>query len=171
MNSQSTKILVAIVDSLVLIKIQGKANFSVSASFKTVIEELRQKGFIRFKLDLAECPLMDSTFFGVLAGQSLQMTTEASSDGAQKIQLFNTNQRIADALDNMGIAHLFEFCSGVMESANYEESKAGASSKLELTQTSLEAHQTLMSINPSNIAKFKDVAQFLAEDLQKLLQK
>lgn len=37
-----------------------------------------------------------------------------------------------------------------------------------MARTSLEAHQTLMKINPANIPKFKDVAEFLAEDLKKL---
>ena len=38
----------------------------------------------------------------------------------------------------------------------------------EMSQTCLEAHQLLMKINPDNIPKFKDVTQFLAEDLRKL---
>jgi len=38
----------------------------------------------------------------------------------------------------------------------------------QITRTSLEAHQTLMSITPENVARFKDVTQFLAEDLQNL---
>ncbi len=169
MNSQSTKILVAVVDASVLIQIRGKANFSASVGFKTVVQELRQKGFTQFALDLAECPLMDSTFIGVLAGQRLNMDSASSSKSC--IKLFNASQRIQEALDNMGIAHFFEFCSGVLGGTNYVETATQASSKLELTQTSLEAHQTLMSVNPANVAKFKDVAQFLAEDLQKLLNK
>ena len=38
----------------------------------------------------------------------------------------------------------------------------------EITRTSLEAHQTLMAMNPENVARFKDVTQFLAEDLKSL---
>ena len=37
----------------------------------------------------------------------------------------------------------------------------------ELTRACLEAHQTLMDLNPANAAKFKDVAQFLAEGVKK----
>ena len=32
----------------------------------------------------------------------------------------------------------------------------------------LKAHQTLIALNPVNAQEFKDVAQFLAEDLQRL---
>ena len=37
-----------------------------------------------------------------------------------------------------------------------------------MSRTCLDAHQTLMEINPANIPKFKDVAQFLADDLKNL---
>ena len=36
-----------------------------------------------------------------------------------------------------------------------------------MTRTCIEAHQTLMDISPANVAKFKDVTQFLAEGLKK----
>ena len=38
----------------------------------------------------------------------------------------------------------------------------------QITRISLEAHQTLMAMNPENVARFKDVTQFLAEDLKSL---
>ena len=38
----------------------------------------------------------------------------------------------------------------------------------QITRTSLEAHQTLMSMSAENVARFKDVTQFLAEDLRSL---
>ena len=39
--------------------------------------------------------------------------------------------------------------------------------KRALTEASLEAHKLLMEVNPDNVPKFKDVAQFLAEDLER----
>jgi hypothetical protein len=41
-------------------------------------------------------------------------------------------------------------------------------SKEETTRACLEAHQTLMEVNPANVARFKDVGQFLAEDLKRI---
>ena len=41
-------------------------------------------------------------------------------------------------------------------------------SREEVTRNCLEAHRKLMEISPANIPKFKEVAQFLAEDLKKL---
>ena len=44
----------------------------------------------------------------------------------------------------------------------------GGPGKVESTRTCLEAHQTLMNVNPANIPKFKDVTKFMAEDLKRL---
>jgi hypothetical protein len=41
-------------------------------------------------------------------------------------------------------------------------------SREEISRTCLEAHLTLMDINPDNVPRFKEVAKFLAEDLEKL---
>jgi hypothetical protein len=38
---------------------------------------------------------------------------------------------------------------------------------VDLQRTCLEAHERLMAANPENVARFKDVTRFLAEDLRK----
>jgi hypothetical protein len=48
------------------------------------------------------------------------------------------------------------------------ESSADGENRLETSRTCLEAHETLMAINPSNIPKFKDVTRFMAEDLKRM---
>ena len=40
-------------------------------------------------------------------------------------------------------------------------------SRDEVKAACLEAHETLMQAHPENISRFKDLAQFLAEDLKK----
>ena len=49
-----------------------------------------------------------------------------------------------------------------------QETLPCAASKEETTRACLEAHQTLMALNPGNVAKFKDLTQFLAEDLKNM---
>ena len=39
---------------------------------------------------------------------------------------------------------------------------------LRLAVRSLEAHDVLMRINPENVARFKEVGQFMAQELKKL---
>jgi 7-cyano-7-deazaguanine synthase in queuosine biosynthesis len=41
-------------------------------------------------------------------------------------------------------------------------------SKAAVIRNCLEAHNILIGLNPENVEKFKDVARFFAEDLQRL---
>jgi hypothetical protein len=65
---------------------------------------------------------------------------------------------------------LFKVTQGSVSLPEQAEPRAhtpATSTKEEVTRTCIEAHQTLMDISPANAAKFKDVAQFLAEGLKK----
>jgi anti-sigma B factor antagonist len=159
-------LLVAVQDNVALIRIIGRASFTFSVPFKTLIHELRQRGFLRFVLDLTECVTMDSTFLGVMAGLVLRGTDEPPI----ALELLNPSDRVADLLENLGIAHLFKVQKGPapLESQFDSAHDQQSPTREELTETSLEAHQTLMSANPDNVARFKEVAQFLAEDMKKL---
>jgi hypothetical protein len=78
---------------------------------------------------------------------------------------------VADLLDNLGAAHLFNATSGPLQlpgDLTPCTPKSMNPSHEEITRTSLEAHETLMAMNPENVTRFKDVAQFLAEDLKSL---
>ena len=151
------------------IKIAGRANFTSSIDFRTLINELRQKGYTYFVLDLSECLLMDSTFLGVLAGFGLKMSTGSQESCVQPIELLNANERIVELLENLGVLHLFKLTQGGAAPAGKAEPVPEANpGKEEVTRACLEAHRTLMEINPANAARFKDVTQFLTEDLKKL---
>jgi len=84
--------------------------------------------------------------------------------------LFNPNSRIAEVLDSLGVAHLFKITRSADPLAyNFEPlAKSADVTKADVTRNCLEAHKTLMEIKTENINRFKDVAQFLAEDLKRL---
>jgi anti-anti-sigma regulatory factor len=153
------------------VKIVGRANFTSSIDFKTLVNELRQKGYGYFVLDLSECMLMDSTFLGMLAGFGLKMLPARKDQGDPAIELLNPNARITELLENLGVLHLFKLTQGPLTLPEGTEARPhteAAPSKEEVTRACLEAHQTLMEINPNNVSKFKEVTAFLAEDLKKL---
>lgn len=164
---------VAVLDHIAFVKIPGRANFTSSVDFKMLVTELRARGVDRYVLDLGECVTMDSTFLGVLAGIALRHVDGKRNNENDKLRLdlLNPNERIADLLENLGVMDLFHIlhqknpCTLLFEpvSNNHPEP-----SREEVSRTCLEAHQLLMQINPDNIPKFKDVTQFLAEDLRKL---
>jgi anti-anti-sigma regulatory factor len=171
MSSSAPNLFVSVADSVVLVKISGRASFTISADFKNLIHGLVQKGYQRFILDLSDCLVMDSTFLGVLAGVGLKLAGCAKNNGSSGIELFQPNQRVAELLENLGVAYLFRFVNGAQslpEKAELLRPVVPVASREELSRTCLEAHLTLMDINPDNVPRFKEVAKFLAEDLEKL---
>jgi anti-sigma B factor antagonist len=171
MSSSPAKMLVSVGEKCACVTIGGKATFASSIDFKTLFEGLWNKGCTYFVLDLSECILMDSTFLGVLAACGLK-ANETQKDGVPRtVELYNPSERIADLLENLGVLHLFKVAQGEAargQSGEICEVASSKPSREEVTRTCLEAHQLLMKINPANVAKFKDVAAYLAEDLKKM---
>ena len=150
------------------IRIAGRANFASSPDFKTLLSELAGKSYKHFVIDLTECVLMDSTFLGVLAGFGMKLNPKGAP-AERGIELLNATTRVAELLENLGAVHLFRLKNGTLEMPDDAQACQPESinpTHEQITRTSLEAHQTLMAMNPENVARFKDVAQFLAEDLK-----
>lgn len=163
----SARLSVLVGKDFACVKIAGRANFTFSPDFKTLLAELIQKGYGHFIIDLSECVLMDSTFLGVLAGFGIKLNQAAASNG--RIELSNPNARVTELLENLGVLQLFRIINGSLQLSGEECVPAPVNpSHEEITRTSLEAHQALMAVNPDNVPRFKDVTQFLAEDLKNL---
>ena len=160
--------MVAVFDRTVCVQVSGRADFTCTVDLKKLITELWERGYSHFILDLCGCRMMDSTFLGVLAGISILLSN--GSGGPQPLELLNANPRIAETLENLGVAYLFKIGgSAGPVSDKFEPLSTGApASAEELARTCLKAHQTLIALNPENAQRFKDVAQFLAEDIQRL---
>jgi|ERR1043166_717558 anti-anti-sigma factor len=170
MSNAPANLSVSVGDHLVCIRVVGRASFHCSVDFKTLVCRLWQQGQTRFILDLTECHLMDSTFLGVLAGLGLRFGEERNAHGPAHIELLNPSSRIADLLENLGIAHLFRVFRGAAPTdgpLRPVDSPAGNPDRQEVSRTCLEAHKLLMDLHPANIPKFKDVTKFLEEDLKK----
>jgi anti-sigma B factor antagonist len=169
MNPTTANLMVAVCEKEVCIKINGRADFTSSVDLKKLITELWQRGYNRFVFELCDCSTMDSTFLGMLSGIGLKFSNAGTPEGS-RLELFNPNPRIAEVLENLGVEHLFRITTGAGPLANHFEplAKGCGDSRAEITRTCLEAHKTLMDIKPENARKFKDVAQFLAEDLMRL---
>lgn len=168
MNTPSAKLMVLIGDHFACVKVEGRANFATSVDFKTVLTELEGKGFPYIVIELSGCSLMDSTFLGVLAASGVRMIPAEGDCAKQAIELRNANERLLELLENLGVLHLFKTCQGELPECQEIKPSPCHPSREALTRASLEAHRTLMEINPQNVAKFKDVTRFLAEDLEKL---
>jgi anti-sigma B factor antagonist len=166
MSLPPAKILVSVSDRDVCLRITGRANFTSGPDFKTLVTELQQRGFRHFVIDMSECLLMDSTFLGLLCGLGLKLSENGNGDSG--VELLNANPRVTELLESLGVMSLVKLVSGDREMTGATMRCCEPHSREETAHTSLEAHQTLMSLSPENVARFKDVAQFLAEDLKRI---
>jgi anti-sigma B factor antagonist len=170
MTTPSAKMLVLACKDFACVKIVGRANFTYGPDFKSLLTELTRKGYGHFIIDLSECALMDSTFLGLLAGFGLKLN-QAATPEQSGIELLNPNARITDLLENLGVLHLFKVTTGPLSLPDDTRTQTPDSTnptREQTTRTCLEAHQSLMAVNPDNVVRFKEVTQFLTEDLKNL---
>jgi anti-anti-sigma regulatory factor len=161
-------------DRCACIRVMGRANFTLGVEFKLLLDELQAHDFGYFVLDLAGCSLMDSTFLGILTGFGLQQQQKHGEDQPSVIELHNPNERVAELIESLGVLSLFKLTHGTpLPTAGLKELEHTPTqpTRVETTQTCLEAHETLVAANPANAEKFKDVTRFLAEDLKRMKQK
>jgi len=164
---EPAKLYVADLGKQAVVRISGRANCMSSVLFKDVVNALIERGCRGFTLDLSDCQLMDSTFLGVLVG--LNRSLGDAEGGVGGFSLYQLTEPVRVLLDNLGILELFGTADSIGQAGASESMEQGtAPDKTDLTRTSLEAHHTLIDINPGNEAKFKEVTRFLEEDLKRL---
>ncbi len=167
MSTQSS-ILVGCANKVVWIRVQGKGSFLNSSGLKEFARKMTNRGHREFVVDLRNCPVMDSTFMGTLAGIALRLR----EIGQGNLHVTNLNERNSDLLRNLGLDQLFaiDLC-GIKtpgEGAPAEPIAApdtGSSDRSEQARTMIEAHEALVAADPENLTKFKDVLEYLKQDL------
>ena len=156
-----SEILVSCADRIVRIRVEGNGSSTNSTALKDFAKEMIHRGAGEFIVDLRKCPVMDSTFMGALAGISLWLREL----GEGCLYVVNVNERNAESVCSLGLDQLFN----VRVSAIGEDGQAlriplkeGRTAR---AQTMLEAHKALIKAVPENLPKFKDVIQYLEEEL------
>lgn len=159
-------ILVGTSDRTVLVRVEGKGSFLNSTGLKEFAREMTNRGFREFVVDLQNCPVMDSTFMGTLAGVALRLREL----GQGCLRVINLNERNRDLLGNLGLDQLFTIDLRTSPAAAPVAPQQplrvnGAEDKTLRAETMLEAHEACIAANPENAAKFKDVLEYLKQDL------
>ena len=156
-----SEILVSCADRIVWIRVEGNGSSTNSTALKDFAKGMIHRGAREFIVDLSNCPVMDSTFMGTLAGISLWLCEL----GEGCLYVVNVNERNTESVCSLGLDQLFN----VRVSATKEDGQPlRIPLKEERTaraQTMLEAHEALIKASPENLPKFKDVIQYLEEEL------
>lgn len=147
------------------VRVEGKGSFLNSTGLKDFAKEMTNRGFREFVVDLKNCPVMDSTFMGTLAGIALRLREL----GQGRLRVICLNERNKDLLANLGLDQLFTIGGGddtAAVAAAQKPLESEPADKTEQAKTMLEAHEACVEANAANAAKFKDVLEYLKQDLQ-----
>lgn len=163
-----SNILVGCTNKVVWIRVEGKGSFLNSAGLKEFARAMINRGHREFVVDLRNCPVMDSTFMGTLAGIALRLR----EIGQGALHVTNLNDRNRDLLRNLGLDQLFaiDLCgitppTEVATQARSLDPQESGPDRTAQAKTMLEAHEALVEASPENLTKFKDVLEYLKQDL------
>ena len=154
-------ILVGVSDRTVWVRVEGKGTFLNSTGLKEFGKQMTNRGYRQFVVDLKECPVMDSTFMGTLTGISLRLRELGSGE----LCVVNLNERNRDLLTNLGLNFFLSVDQLPGAAPAHAPLPAANDDKQTRTETMIEAHEAVVAANPANAAKFKDVLDYLKQDL------
>jgi anti-sigma B factor antagonist len=153
-----SEILVSCADRIVWVRVEGNGSSTNSTALRDFAKENE------FIVDLCNCPVMDSTFMGTLAGISLWL----GELGEGSLSVVNLNERNAESLCSLGLDQLFNVRVSAIKKDGQALPIPLEEDRTARAQTMLEAHEALIKTAPENLPKFKDVIQYLEEELHLL---
>jgi len=156
-----SSVLVGSLGRTVWLKVIGRGTFQNSPGVKEFVKQMIQRGHRDFVVDLDTCELMDSTFMGTLAGVALRLR-EIGQGGLRAV---NVNSRNADLLENLGLDQLFAVETGRAADVPATLQQAAPVPDENSKETVLEAHEALIEADAHNAVKFKDVVDYLRQEL------
>ena len=161
-----SSILVGVNGPAVWVRVEGKGNFLNSGSLKEFAQEMVNRGYREFIIDLEHCVMMDSTFMGTMAAVALRL----KELGQGHLHVIHCGERSHQLLSGLGLDQIFEIRSNgavAPECQKMKEDAAGRADaeKKERAETMLEAHEALCEAAPENLSRFKDVLDYLKQDL------
>ena len=162
-----SSIQVGICGPTVWVKVEGKGNFLNSENLNEFARGMLDQGYREFVVDLADCTMMDSTFMGTLARIALWLRQL----GQNPLRIVHCGSHNRQLLSGLGLDRIFEIdANGDIppDCGPLDQTLAAQSPeqrKKKQTQTMLEAHEALCEAAPENVLRFKDILDFLKQEL------
>jgi len=162
-----SSIQVGVIGPTVWVKVEGKGSFLNSGNLKEFAREMLDRGYREFVVDLADCAMMDSTFMGTMASVALRL----KELGRGHLHVIHCRNRSRELLSGLGLDQIFDIHSNGATAPECEaleresRDQLPENKKQEQAQTMLEAHEALCEAAPENLPRFKDVLDYLKQDL------
>jgi anti-sigma B factor antagonist len=162
-----SSIQVGVSGPTVWVKVEGKGSFLNSGNLKEFAREMLDRGYREFVVDLADCAMMDSTFMGTMASVALRL----KELGHGHLHVVHCGNRSQELLSGLGLDQIFDIHPNGARAHECEalgrppRGRSPEAQKQEQTETMLEAHEALCEAAPENLFRFKDVLDYLKQDL------
>ena len=162
-----SSIQVGVCGPTVWVKVEGKGSFLNSDNLKEFARGMLDRGYREFVVDLADCAMMDSTFMGTMARVALWLREL----GNGPLNIVRCGSRNEQLLSGLGLNRIFNIDANggsPPDCGSFEETLAAPSleeQKKTQTKTMLDAHEALCEASPENVLRFKDVVDFLRQEL------
>ena len=161
-----SSIQVGVNGDAVWVKVEGKGNFLNSGNFKQFAREMVDRGYREFVVDLIDCAMMDSTFMGTMAGVALRL----KELGHGHLHVVHCGERSRNLLMGLGLDQIFDIhangsAAPQCELLQREKANGSAEEKKQVNADMLQAHEALCKAVPQNFSRFKDVLDYLKQDL------
>jgi len=176
-GNNSDNLTAAYIDRTAVIRMEGRGSFKISPPMKQFIHQIINTGSAsRILIDMSKCSGMDSTFMGVIAGIACYIKSKPEVS----FKLINLSEKNQKLLVTLGVDRVVDYSLSSSEeeqdllnqlNGSTQPLEADLSNKLETAQTTLEAHETLVNINPENLSRFKSVLEYLQDDVRNLSDK
>jgi anti-sigma B factor antagonist len=162
-----SSIQVGVNGPVVWVRVAGRGSFLESGSLKEFGREMVNRGYREFVFDLQDCAMMDSTFMGTMAGMALRL----KELGQGHLRVVHAGERSRELLSGLGLDQIFDIQAAGVAAPRceiLEKTAAGGAEdgKRDQAATMLEAHEALCEARPENITRFKDVLEYLKQDLR-----
>lgn len=174
-ETATDRLLVAVQNGSALVKVSGRGTFKISSSLREFGIAAIGMDCRRIVFDMSACVGMDSTFMGTIAGLALRLREKDSSAGA--VILCRLSEKTMGLVKTLGLDRISEpYLRGeepdeisqlLGDKDDFETLIQRDESAEDTTEVMLNAHESLVDVEPDNIKKFRDVIDFLREDLNR----
>ena len=156
-----SSIQVGVSGPAVWVRVEGKGSFLNSGNFKQFAREMVDRGYREFVVDLVDCVMMDSTFMGTMAGLALRL----KELGQGHLRVVHCGERSRQLLSGLGLDQLFQISSNGARAPECDSLVSKTLEKKEQAKEMLAAHEALCEAAPENLLRFKNVLDYLKQDL------
>lgn len=163
-DHQNAQLLAARGEHYTAMRVIGRATFKICDNLRQFGMEAVQNKAESLVLELSECIGVDSTVLGVLAMIGLEGRPDTT------VTLVNATPPVRKQVESVGLSKLVRFAAGDTNEHDFPAvCRIASGDKLvdtDVSDTILEAHETLMNLDERNIPVFRDVVTLLKEEKQ-----